>query len=216
MIFLLLTSVHTVLTVEIESEVAKQATSATNALAIPGVNSFLPMYEATGIIIAILISMIVHEFGHGIIARLHDVEANETGIGFLLILPIAAYVDIPEDKIMDEPPLKAIHILTAGIMNNIVLGIIAIIVMFVIGMNPVNITNEMLRLSVPNLGIIKSSLYWTAFMSLNLGVFNALPIGFLDGGRVVKVLQENNIVLDYTLRFLTASLIYLLILIFIV
>ena len=71
-------------------------------LLIPGLNPYLPIADGW---IALIIAMVVHEAGHGIVARVHGVKVESTGIVLLFILPIGAFVNIEKDE-LDRISLK--------------------------------------------------------------------------------------------------------------
>jgi len=75
--------------------------------------------------IAILFIMVVHEFGHGIIARAHKVRVKSTGFAFLgAIIPIVpgAFVEIDEKHLAKQPKYTQLSIFAAGPFVNIVFG----------------------------------------------------------------------------------------------
>ena len=98
-------------------------------LLIPGLNPYLPIADGW---IALIIAMVVHEAGHGIVARVHDVKVESTGIVLLFILPIGAFVNIEKEE-LDKISLKhKSSILTAGITTNIIFAGISLFFIFLI------------------------------------------------------------------------------------
>ncbi len=78
-------------------------------------------------IISILFIMVVHEFGHGIIARAHRVKVKSTGFAFLgAIIPIipGAFVEIDEAHLAKQSKYTQLSIFAAGPFVNIVFGAI--------------------------------------------------------------------------------------------
>jgi len=91
----------------------------------PGVS--LPGLPALGFwhwIIAIFLLAVVHEFSHGIIARLYNIKIKSSGFAFLGPI-LAAFVE-PDEKQMSQKSKKAqLAIFSAGPFSNIVFGLLA-------------------------------------------------------------------------------------------
>jgi hypothetical protein len=83
-------------------------------------------------LITIFITMLIHEFAHGIVARAHKVPVKASGLGvFSLILPIfpVAFVETDEKKMNKEKDIVQYSIFAAGpIINLIFAFLISIIV----------------------------------------------------------------------------------------
>lgn len=78
-------------------------------------------------IISILAILIVHEFSHGLIARLHKIKVNSSGIAFLgIIIPLipAAFVEPDEKQLRQASRFKQLSVYAAGPFANIVFGLI--------------------------------------------------------------------------------------------
>jgi membrane-associated protease RseP (regulator of RpoE activity) len=67
----------------------------------------------------------------------------------------------------------------------------------------------------PAFPIIANFLFWLWFINFNVGIFNALPIGPLDGGQLYNSLIERKVGAGST-RFRNASLILTLVMVLIV
>ncbi len=102
--------------------------------AISGVGLVLPI-KAKGVfyvpffywIASILIVASVHEFSHGVIARLHKVRIKSSGFAFLaILLPIipAAFVEPDEKELKKRNTKQQLGVFAAGPFSNIVLGAI--------------------------------------------------------------------------------------------
>ncbi|HME86935.1 MAG TPA: site-2 protease family protein [Candidatus Nanoarchaeia archaeon] len=78
-------------------------------------------------IISIFIIAVIHEFSHGVVARVHKTPVKSSGFAFLgLIAPIvpAAFVE-PDDKVLLKKSLKEkLAVFAAGPFSNIVSGFI--------------------------------------------------------------------------------------------
>ncbi len=94
---------------------------------LPGLNPYLPWTYGWA---ALVITMIVHEAGHGIIARVHNVKVESTGVVFLLVIPIGAFVNIGREELLRTNLKQKSSILTAGIMNNMIVSIISLILLY--------------------------------------------------------------------------------------
>jgi membrane-associated protease RseP (regulator of RpoE activity) len=92
-----------------------------NILAIPGVNQFIPFTFAVWF--AFVLTLIVHEFGHAFLARAEGMKVKFIGI-LLCVIPIGAFVEPDEEEFEKTKGLSKIRMLGAGIMNNIVVGLI--------------------------------------------------------------------------------------------
>ncbi len=78
-------------------------------------------------IIAILVILVIHEFSHGLIARLHKIKVNSSGVAFLgIIIPIipAAFVEPDEKQLRQASRFKQLSVYAAGPFANIVFGFI--------------------------------------------------------------------------------------------
>lgn len=96
----------------------------------PGIQPVLP-FEAKGVffvpfiywILAIFVIALVHEFSHGLIARVYKIKIKSSGIAFLgVIFPIipAAFVE-PEEKQLLKKSLRAqLSVFAAGPFANII------------------------------------------------------------------------------------------------
>ena len=104
-------------------------------LAVPGsappLSPVLPGIEIPGApvlsfwhwIIALFIVAVVHEFSHGIYARLYGIKVKSSGFAFLGPI-LAAFVE-PDDKQMaSKPKFQQLAVLSAGPFSNILCGIL--------------------------------------------------------------------------------------------
>jgi membrane-associated protease RseP (regulator of RpoE activity) len=96
---------------------------------IPGLNPFLPWHYA---LISLFITIIIHEAGHGIVARVHNVKLESTGIVLLFIVPIGAFVNIERNELEKTPLKHKSAILTAGPLTNIILAGISLFGLYLV------------------------------------------------------------------------------------
>lgn len=96
-------------------------------LLIPGLNPYLPITYGW---IALIVTIIIHEAGHGIIARIYNVRVDSTGLVLFLGLPIGAFVNIERDELNKVTLKKKSAILTAGPLNNMILAILSLAALY--------------------------------------------------------------------------------------
>jgi membrane-associated protease RseP (regulator of RpoE activity) len=99
------------------------------SLVLPGINvpglGVLPFWYW---IIAIFVIALVHEFGHGIVAKAHGINVKNTGI--VLLGPIiGAFVEPDEKKMAKEKDITQYSVLAAGPFANIILAILALVLL---------------------------------------------------------------------------------------
>jgi membrane-associated protease RseP (regulator of RpoE activity) len=122
-----------------------------NILAIPGLNQFIPFYYGW---IALIVAMIVHEFGHAIAAKVENIKVKSLGL-LLIPIPIGAFAEIDEEElfgtksedvksdvigpIATAPPeggkrkansMQFVRILSAGVISNFIVALIAFALLF--------------------------------------------------------------------------------------
>lgn len=117
-LFLIIGSVAALFSSETIREGARGIGPQANLL-IPGLNPYLPIMEGW---IALVITIIVHEAGHGVIARVYGVKVESTGLVLFLGIPIGAFVNIEREELDRISTKQKSSILTAGPMTNIVLA----------------------------------------------------------------------------------------------
>src|SRR3989344_8635488 len=105
------------------------------SLVLPGVKiPGLPYLGFWHWIITIFILALVHEFCHGILARLYNLKIKSSGLAILgVLLPIvpAAFVEPDEKKLFKKKKKEQLSVLAAGPFSNLVLaGIIFLISLF--------------------------------------------------------------------------------------
>ena len=131
--FLMLVLIMTYLIIQ-EPPLPSSYNAPRNILLIPGLNEYIPFVWGW---IALFVTMVVHEFAHGILARVEGVRVKSMGIVALLIAPIAAFVEPDEEELFgtkDKPPLVSksarIRILSAGVISNFIVAMVAMALFF--------------------------------------------------------------------------------------
>ena len=84
-------------------------------LLIPGLNPYLPITYGLA---ALFVTIVIHEAGHGIVARVYNVRVDSTGVVLFAIFPIGAFVNIERDELDKISFKQKSAILTAGPLNN--------------------------------------------------------------------------------------------------
>jgi membrane-associated protease RseP (regulator of RpoE activity) len=98
-------------------------------LLIPGLNPHLPWTYGW---IALVVTIIIHEAGHGIVARVYGVRVDSTGLVLILGIPIGAFVNIEREELAKTKLKEKSAILTAGPMNNMILAGLSLALLFVV------------------------------------------------------------------------------------
>ena len=104
-------------------------------LLLPGINPFLPIVYGW---IAIICAIAVHEGAHGIIARNRGVRVKSSGLLFVLIFPIGAFVDVDEKQLEKTKARDSLRVLAGGVGGNIIVALVCILSVFLIvnGLTP--------------------------------------------------------------------------------
>ena len=96
-------------------------------LLIPILNPFFPVTYG---LIALIITLVIHEAGHGIVARVHNIRVESTGILLFLGIPVGAFVNIEQELLVKASMKQKSAILTAGALNNMILAAISLITLY--------------------------------------------------------------------------------------
>ncbi|KAF5086475.1 Peptidase family M50 [anaerobic digester metagenome] len=101
----------------------------TVGIVLPGVDiPGSPIYVPLGYgIIAMAVLMVVHEFGHGILARVEGVRIDSIGVLLLAVLP-GAFVEPNEEDVGKSSRMSKLRIYTAGSMFNVGTAIVAFLI----------------------------------------------------------------------------------------
>ncbi|MGP8336995.1 MAG: site-2 protease family protein [Methanosarcinaceae archaeon] len=117
-----------------------------NILLIPGVNDFIPF---TWGIIALIVTLVVHEYSHAILCRVEDIRVKSMGI-LIAIVPIGGFAEPDEEELFGvskkedengeiqtviDPDKVATRnqrarILSAGVMSNFIVAFVAFLLFF--------------------------------------------------------------------------------------
>ncbi|HJS65136.1 MAG TPA: site-2 protease family protein [Nitrososphaeraceae archaeon] len=94
---------------------------------IPGLNPILPWTYGWA---ALIVTIVIHEAGHGIVARVYNTKVESTGIVLFLGIPIGAFVNIQQDELNKTTFKQKSAILTAGPLNNMIMAGISLVLLF--------------------------------------------------------------------------------------
>lgn len=98
----------------------EDAPSALYALGIPGVNPLIPVGFG---VIALIFAVVVHEFSHGILARVYDLKVKTMGI-LIFIIPVGAFVEPDEEELKAAPRRQRVKVFAAGIISNLFFAVL--------------------------------------------------------------------------------------------
>jgi len=101
-----------------------------NFLVVPGVNDFLPLAVAPEIVFGLLIGLVVHEGGHGLLCRVEDIDIESMGAVFLAFIPVGAFVEPDEESQATANRGARTRMFAAGVTNNFLLTAIAFALLF--------------------------------------------------------------------------------------
>jgi Zn-dependent protease/CBS domain-containing protein len=135
--------------------------------------SFSSALVTVGIIVALFFCVLLHEYGHSLVAQRLGIE-----IGDITLLPIGGLARL---KSLPERPWDEVKIAVAGPLVNVVLAPIFFGIALLLGgnlMTPANILE-----GVQSAGQVFAYL---GFINVALVVFNLIPAFPMDGGRVLR------------------------------
>lgn len=84
-------------------------------------------------LISLFIIAVVHEFSHGVIARLYDMKLKSSGFAFFgIVIPIMpiAFVEPDEKELQSRPKHQQLAVFSAGPFSNILLAFIFLAIYF--------------------------------------------------------------------------------------
>ncbi|PSP28856.1 metalloprotease [Halobacteriales archaeon QH_2_65_14] len=103
-----------------------------NVLVIPGVNEFLPLSAAGEILFGLLVGLVVHEGGHGLLCRVEDIEIESMGIALFALVPVGAFVEPDIDDQRDANRGSQARMFAAGITNNFAVTLLSLVLLFLV------------------------------------------------------------------------------------
>ena len=125
------------------------------------------------IIVALFFCVLLHEFGHSLVAQRLGIEVPD-----ITLLPIGGLARL---KTLPDKPWDEVKIALAGPLVNVVLAPIFFGLAVVLGadlLNPANI--------LEGAGSLGEVLVYLGYINVVLAVFNLIPAFPMDGGRVLR------------------------------
>ncbi len=93
-----------------------------------GMKNFFPPFYFTYFIVALIIVAVVHEFAHGIYAKIYGVRIKSTGFAFLGPI-LGAFVEQDDKQMQKKKNSQQMTILAAGTFANILTGLVFLILL---------------------------------------------------------------------------------------
>lgn len=99
-----------------------QPLAANEILVIPGVNPFVPLWYG---LIALIVTLIVHEGGHGVLSLANKMRVKSLGL-LVAVVPIGAFVEPDEDDLQRSSRRRRLRVYAAGPGVNFAVGFIVL------------------------------------------------------------------------------------------
>lgn len=157
------------------------------SLVIPGVTKIGDMTIPFWTIIILFLIILIHEFGHGLFAKIYNLKVKSTGLVLLGIIP-GAFVELDDKELEKKKMKEKLAILMAGPFFNIVVGTISLGLLFLINLFSANFIDY-------------KGVYYESFAnnSLNKGILYSIdnyPINSIKAiGEVTKNKKIGDIVI---------------------
>jgi membrane-associated protease RseP (regulator of RpoE activity) len=100
-----------------------------NVLVIPGVNDFLPLNAAGEILFGLVVGLVVHEGGHGLLCRVENIDIESMGVAMLAFVPLGAFVQPDPENQAEANRGAQIRMFAAGITNNFAVTVLALLLL---------------------------------------------------------------------------------------
>jgi len=126
-VFLIRAAMVTLSSPQVSSSAVRQPR---NVLVIPGVNDFLPLAATPGIVFGLLVGLVVHEGGHGLLCRVEDIDIDSMGVAMLAILPVGAFVEPDQESSKAASRGGQTRMFAAGVTNNFAITLLAFALLF--------------------------------------------------------------------------------------
>ncbi|WP_137289379.1 site-2 protease family protein [Natronorubrum halophilum] len=101
-----------------------------NVVPFPGVNDFLPVSATPGIVVGLLVGLVVHEGGHGLLCRVEDIGIDSMGVAMLAIIPFGAFVEPDQESSKNASRGGQTRMFAAGVTNNFAVTILVFALLF--------------------------------------------------------------------------------------
>jgi Zn-dependent protease/CBS domain-containing protein len=135
--------------------------------------SLLGALTPTAVIVALFFCVVLHEFGHSLVAQRLGIEIHS-----ITLLPIGGVSNLES---LPEKPSDEVKITLAGPLVNVVLAPIFFGVGLLLGAVP-GIPSDLFT----GVGSVGQFFFYLGYLNVVLALFNLLPAFPLDGGRVLR------------------------------
>lgn len=100
--------------------------SASELVAIPGINPIIPLGWG---VMAFVVSLVIHELGHGLLARGHGMRIRSFGMLQLGPLPLGAFAEPQQEELFRAPRRERLRMFAAGPATNLFASLIMLIML---------------------------------------------------------------------------------------
>ena len=100
--------------------------SASELVAVPGINPVIPLGWG---VLAFVVSLVIHEFGHGLLAWGHGMRIRSFGLLQLGPLPLGAFAEPQSDELMRAPRRERLRMFAAGPATNLFAAFIMLLLL---------------------------------------------------------------------------------------
>lgn len=107
-------------------------------LGLPGLNPIIPLWYG---IFGLVVAIIVHEFSHGILARLAKVKIKSLGLVFFIV-PMGAFVEPDEEELKALDRRSRIRMYAAGPASNMMVAFVCAVLFSVVLMGGVQAAHD--------------------------------------------------------------------------
>jgi membrane-associated protease RseP (regulator of RpoE activity)/uncharacterized integral membrane protein len=149
-------------------------------LLIPGFNPYLPVTYGLA---ALVITIIIHEAGHGIVARVYNIKVDSTGIVLFLGIPIGAFVNIEREELNRATLKQKSAVLTAGPLNNMIVAGASLLALYFVVSTLVPLPPDT---SAPQFGVLVVSVNGGS-LAESIGIDAESVIQYVGGQQITSV-----------------------------
>ncbi len=100
--------------------------SASELVAVPGLNPVIPLGWGA---LAFVVSLVIHELGHGLLARGHGMRVKSFGLLQLGPLPLGAFAEPQGEELMRAPRRERLRMFAAGPATNIFAAVVMLLLL---------------------------------------------------------------------------------------
>ncbi|HEX2098975.1 MAG TPA: site-2 protease family protein [Rubrobacteraceae bacterium] len=140
--------------------------------------SLVAALVAVVVILALFVCVLLHEFGHSLVAQRLGLEVPD-----ITLLPIGGLARL---KALPDKPFDEVKIAIAGPLVNVVLAPIFFAVAFLLG------TDQLVNV-LERGGSLGQVFFFLSLINIFLAVFNLIPAFPMDGGRVLRGLLATRV-----------------------